>query len=496
MIDLLVAVSQSSRALGALFCCWAAAMGLFIYNSGYGYDALEIMVVAQSLADGFRFYDLAPAKPCGIYCLLHVLLHCGVPLTHLTVTVVIVALTALPLAAAWFFARRFSGPVEALAVAGLIAIEAVFMEMNFLGAEGPVVFCGFMAALFLVPFVGQGRAWYVVAAGMILGTGFHFKQSAAFYSAGMFVWIVTFARPWRLGLGGAAWFAAGHLVPLSLVAAYFAGTGRWAPYIEWTFLFPLTAFPASSEYVDRMYTKLGWFTALILVTAVAAVLRPRAAQAALAKPACSLMLTAGTLALYPLLKSQAPHYFFPAAAFYAVVIVAIWSRLIQSVNLGRVLAVRQIALALIVFGAVAGSVVAYRPEAIYRILKLADYSSEEKAGFHLREMVPPDRNVLILRQDSLGLYFFGRRYPNIPTFHMDVQAAYYYRTRPWALCEAVLDPRLAAVIFDPDEPARFRIDQLPEAERKAFWESFTYCLQDRFRKIDDPLLGSSVWLRK
>jgi hypothetical protein len=55
----------------------AGSFALCAYNSGYGYDALENLLLAQSLTQGGRFYDLIPSRPCGLYFLLYALAQWG-----------------------------------------------------------------------------------------------------------------------------------------------------------------------------------------------------------------------------------------------------------------------------------------------------------------------------------------------------------------------------------------------------------------------------------
>jgi 4-amino-4-deoxy-L-arabinose transferase-like glycosyltransferase len=496
MADLPQTRSSGFRSRWWLFAVWTAAMGLFTYNSGYGYDALEIAVISQSLADGHRFYDLAPAKPCGVCFSLYALIQCGIPLTHVSLTALTTALAAGSVAAGYSFARRFFGSTEALVSAGLIALATAFMEMNYLVAEGPVVIAGFAAAFLLLRYASSGSWWSALVAGLILGIGFQYKQSAAFYSVGMAIWIFAACRPWSRGVAGTAWFALGHLLIVTAVGGYFAMTGRWQNHLEWTYLFPLREFPASTEYIDRLYTKLVWFTGLMAVTMIAALVRPRVTKEVLAFPATSLLLTAGTLALYPLTKSQAPHYFFPAAAFYAVVIAVFWAKLLDLSARRPLASGRLLALAVVMCVAVLGSVLVYRPEAFSRLSKLADYSSEGLLGHRIQELVPVGDHLIIFREDVLPLYFAARRYPNIPAFNLDVQSEYYYRTRPDALLQALNDSSLVMVLFNPEHPPPFRIDRLSPAERRGFWATFAAALRRQYRQQSDPVLGPNVWLRK
>ena len=157
-----------------------------------------------------------------------------------------------------------------MAVAGLIAAAAAFMEMNFLVAEGPVVIAGFAAAYFVVRYAESGRRWHAAVAGLTLGIAFQFKQSAAFYSVGMACWMIAACRPSRRGLAGAGWLSLGHLLPIGAAAVYFAVTNRWMEHVEWTY--QLRSLDFQQYRISRpTVRKLIWFTGLTAATAIAAV---------------------------------------------------------------------------------------------------------------------------------------------------------------------------------------------------------------------------------
>src|SRR6267378_667276 len=82
----------------AILTCLLFAVALFFvftYNSGYGYDALEYLVIGRALAHGQRFYSLIPSKSPGIYYLVAAILTFKVPANHYTVSALITLLFAL-----------------------------------------------------------------------------------------------------------------------------------------------------------------------------------------------------------------------------------------------------------------------------------------------------------------------------------------------------------------------------------------------------------------
>ncbi|WP_332369467.1 hypothetical protein [Spirosoma telluris] len=48
---------------------------LFAYNSGYGYDAYEYLIIARTLNEGYNLYDFIPSKSYLLYSSTNVLLN-------------------------------------------------------------------------------------------------------------------------------------------------------------------------------------------------------------------------------------------------------------------------------------------------------------------------------------------------------------------------------------------------------------------------------------
>jgi len=68
-------LAQPFLFFGLLFV--VALFYVFTYNSGYGYDALEYLVIGRSIAHGRPFYSLIPSKSPGIYYLISTLFFFG-----------------------------------------------------------------------------------------------------------------------------------------------------------------------------------------------------------------------------------------------------------------------------------------------------------------------------------------------------------------------------------------------------------------------------------
>jgi len=113
--------------LGAASWIW-----LFIYNSGLGYDAIELLVPARHIADGYELYTLTTAKPFASYLVLAGLDRCGLDLNHLTVSTLVTLQQATVVAVVWWYYQSFVDRRYALLAATLVALAGLFMELNFL----------------------------------------------------------------------------------------------------------------------------------------------------------------------------------------------------------------------------------------------------------------------------------------------------------------------------------------------------------------------------
>src|SRR5205814_7835481 len=68
---------------------------LFVYNSGYGYDALEYLVIGRSVKDGYSFYAFVPSKSWALYYLVAGYLWLPQASTHLGISLLITAILLL-----------------------------------------------------------------------------------------------------------------------------------------------------------------------------------------------------------------------------------------------------------------------------------------------------------------------------------------------------------------------------------------------------------------
>jgi hypothetical protein len=122
-------LERGSKAAFAIFLLSGSGVFfLFSYNSGYGYDALEYLVIGRLLGQGMSLYDFMPSKSFGIYYLVKWLTTAGMPLGHLTLSLVIMVIFALCVSSVWFVVNRLSSARAAL-------VAAVTIEENRFGFE-------------------------------------------------------------------------------------------------------------------------------------------------------------------------------------------------------------------------------------------------------------------------------------------------------------------------------------------------------------------------
>src|SRR6266498_1174472 len=223
----------SVTARWAILTCFLSTVVLvyvFTYNSGYGYDAVEYLVISRALAHGQRFYSLIPSKSPGIYYVVAAVLRGGLPANHYAVSALITMFFAATLVGTWVAVRRILGYRIAFISTLLVAACAAFMELNFLEPEGAVYLSGLAAFVLVLQSLRTAKLLPLFAAGFFLAVGFQFKAVAAFYLLGICCFFlfkqlrhqhVEFSKLMCLGSVLAAGFFMGGSIPL----LFFAATG-------------------------------------------------------------------------------------------------------------------------------------------------------------------------------------------------------------------------------------------------------------------------------
>ena len=149
----------------------------------------------------------------------------------------------------------------------------------------------------------------------------------------------------------------------------------------------------------------------------------------------------------------------------------------------------------------------YSPSVFTRFLQKRDFSAEDQMAARLGTLALPGDRVLFLRSaDTLRsnglrvgskiLYWLARRYPVTPFVDVDVQTTYLLFRQPELLTQALDDPKLKLVEFDPqhlgfDDP-RF----LSSEHHRNLIQRFSERLQERFTRIQDAETPLSLWVRQ
>ena len=430
----------------ALFC---PIFFLFSYNSGYGYDAYEYLIIARTLNEGYGLYDFIPSKSYLLYSSTSVLLNLLGGYNHVSVSALITMLAAGSIASAWR-AARFFGERAALITALLTAACCLFMEMNFLEPESWIAIFGLNA--FALAVGNNGRpGWRWVGAGFLLGIGMCFKSVAAFYMVGfgafiLVLWLTGRLTFWPM-VGRGMLVLLGFLMPLGLSALYFYATNRLDPHLEWTYIYPFGAYPAHTIFLTKFLIKLSWLLLLLALSVVLVVQRPYR-NLYRQTPALWLALLLAAFSCIALLKTQASHYFFPAAVFFSIHLGFLADRWLVEYETRRATVPYRLWLAGsgVVGALLLVSGLLYRPNALKRFITIADYSGEVQAGEFIREQAGPTGKVLLF-DNAMNLYYLSDREPNVPFIFTEMQTTHYLESHPDTYGRALADTSLKFVVF-------------------------------------------------
>ncbi|GAB4044216.1 ArnT family glycosyltransferase [Spirosoma litoris] len=479
----------------AIFC---PIFFLFAYNSGYGYDAYEYLIIARTLNEGYHLYDFIPSKSYLLYSSTSVLLNLLGGYNHLSVSALITLLATGVLVSAWRAARMF-GERTALFTVILTAACCCFMEMNFLEPESWVAIFGLNA--FTIAVKNNGRQnWRWLSAGILLGLAMCFKSVAAFYLVGFGAFILLLCLTGRINfwqmVGRGMLVLAGFALPLLLSMLYFFATNRLEAHLEWTYVYPFGGYPSHTLFLVKFLIKLSWLLLLLLVSFILVFQQPYR-EIYQKTPALWLALLLAGFACVTMLKTQASHYFFQASVFFVLHLgfmadqwlahyearrqqVSYWQALVGVGGMGLLLLV---------------SLLLYRPNTVKRLVTIRDYQDEEAAGAFIREKAGPNGHVLIFDM-AMPLYYLSDREPNVPFIFTEMQATHYLESHPDTYGKALADTSLKFVIFGNRSSV---IDDSTALNNPANVHAIGQLragLQKDFVRVEDPRFPLPYWRRK
>ena len=479
-----------TRAAGVMlfFVVATAVFFLFAFNSGYGYDALEYLVIGRSLNDGYPLYAFIPSKSFGLYCFVAAYLRLVGWENHFVVTALISAIYSLLLVTTFAVVAPRLGLWGGLLASGLVGLCAAFMELNYLEPEGLVYVCGLMGFVHSGKALRQKKARHWFIAGLWIGAGCWFKVVSAFYSFGVagFLFYCLLTSRMRLGNVLLASFlgALGIAAMLAIPCVYFAATGGLDDHLQWTYFYPLLHRPVDLSALSKLWTKLLWFSVLVVACILASAV-PRIRKKVYAEPDMVLVLLMGLAGCLALFKTQASHYVFPGGALLAVFCTRVMLGVAPTFASPRFLVPAASAGAVLLLG----SICLYQPAALARLLQLRDFSDEAALGTRIRSMVPDGASALCFR-NSTRLYWISHTYPNVPFINFDVQTSHYLSQNRRTLRRAVRDSNLALVEFCAEYPAAQDRAFLDSDDRRRMLTEFHQILQRDFETTD---LGSEPY---
>jgi len=310
------ALDRQHRLILVLTLLSTLPFALFAYNSGFGYDALEYLIIGRSLHDGYSLYDIIPSKSPGIYLFVDALTGLGIDFGHVQLAATISTIYAATILCTFLAVKPYAGPRAAVLTSVLTGMCAWFMEINFLQPTSFVYLFGlggYVQCLRALEPGGRARNWF--CCGFWIAIAIQFKSVAAFYGVGALGALLLWSE--RNRLPSMVALASGALVPTIAIALYFAASGRGADYLQWTFFFPLFEYPANTAFLAKLYTKLLFFLVLFVASTLGSLLPATRRELWRSNPIRVAWLF-GALSLFALLKSQASHYFYPAATFLSI----------------------------------------------------------------------------------------------------------------------------------------------------------------------------------
>ncbi len=471
---------------------------LFTYNSGYGYDAYEYLTIARTLNEGYALYDFIPSKSYLLYSSTNVLLNLLGGYNHISVSALITLLATGSLLSAWRAARIF-GERVALVTVGLTAACCFFMEMNFLEPESWIAIFG-LNAFALVMNTKNQSGWRWLGAGILLGIAMCFKSVAAFYVVGFGAFIFALWLTGRLTfwpmVGRGMAVLIGFALPLLVSALYFYSTNRLEAHLEWTYIYPFGGYPSHILFLTKFFIKLSWFL-LLLVISFILLLQKTYRTMYQQTPALWLALLLAGFSCIAMLKTQASHYFFPAAVFFALHLSFItdqWFRQYETRH--RHLTYRLVLLEGGLVGALLlVSGLLYRPDALKRFVSIANYTDEEKAGEFIREQAGPTGKVLLF-DNALSLYYLSDREPNVPFIFTEMQTTHYIESHPDTYGRALADTSLKLVVFGNRSSLIDDSTALTKSANAYAIGQLRAGLQRDFVQIKNPRFPLAYWIRK
>ncbi|WP_305952459.1 glycosyltransferase family 39 protein [Emticicia oligotrophica] len=468
--------------------------GLFSYNSGFGYDALEYLVIGRSLNDGYQMYDFIPSKSWFWYVFVQKSINLlGGNFTHFTVTILIVLeFIGIGLSSYVVINKLTKHTQTAFISAFLSLLCCFFMEINFLEPEAPIAILAMWSLYFLAK--NKNLDWFI--GGVMLGIAMTFKSIAMFYIAGAGIYLfyecffIKKTTFWQITQKGTL-ILAGFAVPLLLSILYFYQLNRLDQHIYWSYIYPFGSYPAHTIFLKKLLIKTFWFILLTIVSIVLA-LSVKDKSKYWSNTTFMVSLFFGIFSLASLMKSQASHYFYPAAPFFSVVIAMVYTHFskIYEQKLNRVyLAIGGLSVLVLTITFIT------RREVVQRLAKIDDFAIEKTYESTVNRNLKTGDKALLIDFGSL-FYFHSHRYPNVPFINTEMQTSDYIKTHTDVYEKSLQDTTLKLVIFGFRSTVIDDSSKVNTPENKIALDKLRQELNKNFTVETDSVLFIKLWHRK
>jgi len=488
----------------AIFPAALAVFYVFVFNSGYGYDALEFLTIGRSLRDGYSFFTFSPHKPWALYYLVDLFFSSGFPADHYGVSLLITLIVGAILAATFLISKRLFDVKMALLSCVFVFLSAIFMELNFLEAEGLSFLSGLLAFYVIHSGLQQKRKLGLVLGGFLIGMGSWFKIITMVYfpAAALFLVFWNYREGTFLSMRSVkqkTLLLSGLLAAMAIPCLLFFRHGDLRTYLYWTYYFPFFGYQTFTFWASKLYTRLSWFFVLF-ISALGLSFTKGVRNRLYSDDGCVFILFMGVFPLVLLFKSQAPHYLFPAAGFLSIFIAIVFIFALNKTERSSPFGALAMSLVLIGSGMAMGIYLflSGKISKIKGLSALRDYSYEQHISAAIDPLIPDGGHALFFR-DSASLYWISHRYPNVPFLWFDDWATLRLKQDPDALLKALSDPALQLVEFNPAAPGDTDVQDFflrNHPDNRRILETFELALRTRFTPSTIHIPPYMFWVRK
>ncbi|WP_052315405.1 glycosyltransferase family 39 protein [Emticicia oligotrophica] len=439
-------------------------------------------------------YDFIPSKSW----LWYVFVQLGINLfggdfNHLTVTLLIcTSFIGIGISSYFVVLKLTKDSQQALIASFLSLICCFFMEMNFLEPEAPIAILAIWSLLFLSK--NKNLDWFV--GGLLLGIAMLFKSIAMFYvaGAGLYLFYECFilrkSSFWQIFQKGLC-ILMGFAVPLLLSLIYFNQINKLDEHIYWSYIYPFGSYPAHTLFLKKLIIKTFWF---IILTAISIILAASVKEKRKYWGNTTFMLCIffGLISLASLMKSQASHYFYPAAPFFSIIIASVYTHYskIYQKQLTKVYISLILLLVIVIV-----SIFITRREVIQRLVKIDDFAIEKTYASTVNRNLKKGDKALLIDFGSL-FYFHSHQYPNVPFINTEMQTSDFVKKHTNIYEQSLKDTSLKLVLFGFRSSIIDDSTKVNTPENKIALEKLRYELNKNFTLETDSVLYIKLWHRK